>query len=290
MKYCPKCHNEYVDTLNYCTQCGCPLETRPEGAPVPPMPEFSKPAPPRKKGSIWRRLFVALLVIIALLVGGYNYVSNLTTYMGLNPNRVVASKAGGEIRVAIEYDGFLWSIASAPEWVDIDEGADSFVLKFAKNTTGRQRSGRIVVESGKVVAQMMVGQQSEATFLTASSKYVHFSKAGGVDTLRVNTDGGDWQPRTSINWNIKKIDDHTFTLSASENAGYAKSDYIYLEEDRQRAYIQVVQGGICPQCKGTGEIPCKICHGTRYPGYNCFFCDNTGTQPCDNCQGRGEIE
>ena len=290
MKYCPKCHSEYVDTLNFCTQCGCPLETKVDGEPVPPVPENSRPASPRKKGSIWRRLFLFLVVAIALLVGSYKYVSNLTTYMGLNPNRVVAPKAGGELSVSVEYDGFLWDIVSAPEWVEIDEQAASFTIKFAKNTTGRNRSGRITVKSGKVVAQMVVAQQAAATYLTPSEKYVHFGKAGGTDTLRVSTDGGDWEPRTSINWNIKKIDEHTFTLSASENAGYAKSDYIYLEEDRQRAYIQVIQGGICPKCKGTGEIPCKICHGTRYPGYNCFFCDNTGTQPCDECQGRGEIE
>ena len=287
MKYCPKCHNEYVDTLNYCTQCGCPLETKTDDTPVPPAPA---PRQPRKKGSVWRRLLLFLLVVIGLLVGGYNYVSNLTTYMGLNPNRVVAPKAGGEIKVAIEYDGFLWSIASAPDWVKISEGADSFVLQIEKNTTGRNRSGLITVKSGKILAQMAVGQQAVATYLKPATNYVHFSKAGGTDTLRVSTDGGDWQLRSSINWTAKKIDDHTFVLSAPENTGYAKSDYVYLEEDRQRAYVQVVQGGICKKCKGSGEIPCKVCQGVRYPGYNCFFCDNTGTQPCDECQGRGEIE
>ena len=287
MKYCPKCHNEYVDTLNFCTQCGCPLETKPEGVAQPVAPS---PRKPRKKVSVRRRLFILLLILVALLIGCYNYVSNLTTYIGLNPNRVVAPKAGGEVKVGIDYDGFLWSIDDSPEWVDIDSHADSFTVTFEKNTTGRNRSGIISVKSGKLLSRMVVVQQGRATYLSPSQSFIHFSKSGGVDTLRVSTDGGDWEPHCSINWTVKKIDEHTFSLLATENVGYAKTGYVCLEEDHQRAYIQVLQGGICTKCHGSGEISCKVCHGIRYPGHKCFFCNNTGTQPCDECQGRGEIE
>lgn len=290
MKYCPKCHSEYVDSLNYCTRCGCPLETKEEGTAVPPIPEFSTPRTPKKKPSLWRRLLVFLAIAIALLIGGYNYLSNLTTYMGLNPNRVLAPKVGGEIKVAVETDGIFWGVEECPEWVDIDEGAKSLVVHFEKNESGHNRSGMIIVKSGKVLARMVVAQSGVATYLTTAKQYVHFDKAGGSDTLRVNTDGGDWQPHSSINWTMKKIDAQTFAISATENPGFAKDEYVYLEEDGQRAYVRVIQGGICPKCKGTGEIVCKVCQGIQRPGYKCFFCDGTGTQPCDECQGQGKID
>ena len=292
MKYCPKCHNEYVDSLNFCTQCGCPLEKLEEGSSVPDYRSEAslRTTRPRKKGSIWRRLFVAFLVVIALLVGAYNYVSNLTTYMGLNPNRVVAPKGGGKAKVAIEYDGFLWEIKSHPEWVTVHEGSDSFVVDFEKNASGRNRSGIITVQSGKVLAKVAIAQRAAATTVNVSKSVIHFSKAGGVDSLQVRTDGFNWQAEYPGFVTAEKSGDHTLILKAPRNDGYAKSGYLVVNEDYERKIVTIVQGGVCENCKGKGEIVCPICHGNSYSYFNCFGCGGRGIQTCNVCEGRGEID
>ena len=60
MKYCLKCGNELLDEAAFCPKCGCPVE------------EQAQTTPSKKKGrGKLRKIVVALLVILGLLIGFY---------------------------------------------------------------------------------------------------------------------------------------------------------------------------------------------------------------------------
>lgn len=67
-------------------------------------------------------------------------------------------KAGGECKVDVDYDGYVWTINHKPDWVNIDERDEYFNITVMPNTTGQDRQGTITVQSGKRLAQVAIGQ------------------------------------------------------------------------------------------------------------------------------------
>lgn len=141
MKECPKCHKHYDDSMNFCTDCGVALNKVSNQVAVSQSctssnrtTETSTVRP--RKGGCLKKVIICIVVLAVAFVGFIHYVNNAATYLRVEPNQLVASKGGGKIKVDVDYDGYVWTINHAPDWIDIDENENSFEVSVGKNLTG----------------------------------------------------------------------------------------------------------------------------------------------------------
>ena len=84
MRECPKCHTQYDDSMNFCTNDGCQL--------LDVKATSSNNQPPRskikKKGGCLKKIFVGTVVVVIAMIAFYNYIMNVATYMRVEPNQI----------------------------------------------------------------------------------------------------------------------------------------------------------------------------------------------------------
>lgn len=302
MKYCPKCKREYINTLNFCTECGEPLIEKPIQAPAKVKPEPSQPPvkenpneePKKKRGSIWKKILIGLIIVVVAFFALGQYAMNAATYLRVEPNQVVSSKCGGQIKIDIDYDGYVWKINHKPDWVHIAEFENSFEITLARNTTGQNLEGSVTIQSGKQLAQLMVMQYGKATYLKASKTSLKYDKYGGTTTIEIDTDGGDWEVANAPSYiDAEKVDNATLKVKVPRNKETSRSGNIVLKEDGVSAIISFSQGGKCASCNGTGKQTCGVCWGTGSTSFGfytslCSYCGGSGQINCVACGGTGE--
>lgn len=293
MKYCENCKKTYSDSVNFCTECGRALVHAPET-----NQHSVETNPPRKKSgkkrSIWRYI---LITIVILLVGFFalaNYVINAATYLQVEPDTLIADKCGGETVVDIDYDGFVWTINHAPDWVEVEEFKQSFSVKVSSNLTGYNREGSITVQSGDFLAKVIIQQMGQATYIKASQTSLHFDADGGLETIGIDTDGCNYTVEYPDFLSVTTGDDN-IEIGAYSNTDEYRSGYVTILEDNVRVNIYVTQGGACNVCHGSGSVSCYQCGGQGGWGYGiyysqCWLCNGTGTLQCSSCHGTGERE
>ncbi len=299
MKECPKCHREYDDSMNFCTDCGVALNSD-SSAPVPHnctsssnrVAAFMGKA---VKGGCLKRIIIGVAVLLVALVGVVHCVNNAATYLRVEPNQLVASKGGGKIKVDVDYDGYVWTVNHAPDWIDVDENENSFEVTVAGNQTGSGREGTITVQSGKLLAQVSVVQSGVATVVRGSESELSFEKSGGSQTVSVETDGCELSVESSDFIQTGFSDDGDLIVSVGSNSDDYRTGKVRVYEDNQSWTITVKQGGLCNVCHGSGEIYCTWCSGTGTVGYGmfastCLSCGGEGSYQCATCQGTGERE
>lgn len=293
MKYCEYCKITFSDDVNFCTSCGRALvpasESMQKGATKNESPR------PKKKG---KSILKAFLITLAVLAIGFfmliNHISNAATYLRVEPNILVANKNGGETIVDIDYDGYVWVINHTPDWVEVEELEQSFSVKVEENLTGYNREGSITVQSGDFLAQVVIQQKGQATYIKASKTSIHFDDDGGRETITIETDG--------CNYNVEypdflsvSTDDNEIKIKAYSNSDEYRSGYVTISEDNVRTRIHVTQGGTCNNCHGSGSVSCAQCMGQGGWGYGmfysqCWLCHGTGSYNCGTCDGTGERE
>ena len=308
MKTCPQCHEQHDDDKLFCTHCGTRLPdsepviniphpttpTTPTQAPPRPADPATQPATqPGAKRSSWRKtVLIALAAVAFIAYGVYNYATNAATYLRAEPNRLVAPKCGGEATVDIDYDGYLWSINHAPEWVKIDKNKRNFKITCEPNTTGFARNGSITIQSGDLLEQVLVGQNAVATKITASENSISFSKDGGTKTIKVLTDGTKWNVNYPNYLNVNAHGDE-LEVTAAPNDGDFRSGFLIISEDQVSTRVAFSQGGLCSNCHGEGSFTCTACYGNGTVAYGmytspCYACGGTGKLECGACGGTGE--
>ena len=184
MKECPKCHTQYDVSMNFCTNDGCQLVdvSAPNSNNQPSQSKI------KKKGGCLKKI-----IVVIAMIAFYNYIMNAATYLRAEPNQIGSVKAGGECKVEIDYDGYVWLINHKPDWVDIDENDNDFTVIVNPNQTGQAREGSITIQSGKQLAQVVIKQMGYATRIKASENTLKFSSSGGKETITIATDGCGWK-------------------------------------------------------------------------------------------------
>lgn len=289
MKYCSRCKKEYDDSMNFCTICGGKLSEHHNGEQQPVVT-----VNPKGRTSVWKKL---LLVVVLLIVGFFalvNYLNNAATYLRVEPNQLVATKDGGEIVVDIDYDGYIWTINHVPDWIEVEEYENRFEVKATENLTGRNREGSITIQSGKLLAQVVIQQNGMATYIRPSESSLHFDEDGGSEYVSIDTDGCNYTIESPDYISVIK-DNAGIKIKAYDNSSEYRTGYIILKEDMVNTRIHVVQGGTCNNCHGSGSVTCMTCSGTGGYGFGlyysqCFMCGGRASFQCGVCGGSGERE
>lgn len=300
MKECPKCHKKYDDSMNFCTDCGVALNhvsnqvsVSHPGISSKRTIETQKEKP--RRGGCLKKIIIGVVVLVVAFVGLAHYVNNAATYLLVEPNQLVASKGGGKIKVDVDYDGYVWTINHAPDWIDVDENENSFEVAAEKNQTGTRREGTITVQSGKLLAQVAIVQSGVATVVRGSKSNLKFGKSGGRQTVGIETDGCELSAESSDFIQTSFSDDGDLIVSVGSNSDEYRTGQVRVYEDNQSWIISVEQGGKCNSCHGTGKISCTWCSGMGTVGYGmftstCMSCGGNGNYQCGTCQGTGVRE
>ena len=321
MKECPQCHRQYADTQNFCTVDGYQLvdavqptaseqttsssdanssqstgSTGTANGQSGPTTGTASPNPrPQQKTGCLKKILIAAVVVVIGFVALYNYLKNAATYLRVEPSELVATKSGGTAKVDIDYDGYFWTINHRPDWLLIEESDSSFNLTATANTTGQAREGSITIQSGKLIAQVVVRQSGVATRLTTSKSSLKASRDGLSTDITVETDGCHWETEHS-DW-IEVTADGTskLTVNCPVNSGDYRTGFVRVKEDNVYATITVTQGGKCNLCHGAGSSTCQVCYGMGGSGFGmyysgCFACGGSGKIPCGFCSGSGYKE
>ncbi len=296
MKRCPKCNAQYDDTINFCLKDGTKLEYH--GSATANSHEnwanTKKQVQPKKRGCL-RTIVITLIIIAIGIIAIYNFLVNAATYLNVEPNQLVIAKGGGEATIDIDYDGYIWTINHAPDWVEIDEYEKRFNLKITPNLTGQVREGSITVQSGKLIAKLNIQQKAFTTYIKPSTGSIHFDKNGGTEYVTITTDGYDYTVKYPKDYISVDFDDNEISIKASKNSGKYRRGTITITEDYAKTNIYITQGGKCEHCNGSGEIPCSLCYTQGGWGYGiyytpCMMCKGNGKYPCSMCGGSGEKE
>lgn len=290
MKECPKCNTQYDDSMSFCVKDGCQLVSTNTTS----TNNSINPPQSKKKGGCLKKIVVTIVIAIIALVAFYKYMMNAATYLRVEPNQIGAIKAGGECKVDIDYDGYVWLINHKPEWVDIDENDNDFTVTISPNRTGQAREGSITIQSGKQLAQVVIQQRGVATSVRVSESSLKFSSSGGTKTVSIETDGCGWKAKFP-DWMTVRGNDEYVDIECLQNEGTYRTGTVVFSEDHVSATIFVTQGGLCSHCSGKGKTPCSFCYGMGHIGYlmnymPCTICGETGAVPCAFCGGLGTIE
>lgn len=237
---------------------------------------------------------ITLIVIVIGFVVLLNYIMNAATYLRVEPNMLVADKNGGETVVDVDYDGYVWVINHIPDWIEVEEYEQSFNIKAEENLTGHNREGSITVQSGDFLAQVVILQKGQATYIKTSKTSLHFDEDGGRETITVDTDGCDYTVEYSDFLSVSTNDDE-IKIKAYSNSDEYRSGYVTISEDNIRTRIHITQGGTCNNCHGSGSVSCTQCMGQGGWGYGmfysqCWLCLGSGSLQCGTCYGTGERE
>ena len=300
MKECPKCHKKYDDSMNFCTDCGVALNHVSDQVSVahPGISSYrtieTQKEKPRRGGCL-KKIIIGVVVLVIAFVGLAHYVNNAATYLRVEPNQLVASKGGGKIKVDVDYDGYVWTINHAPDWINADENENSFEVAAEKNQTGNRREGTITVRSGKLLAQVAIVQSGVATVVRGSKSNLKFGKSGGSQTVSIETDGCELSADCSDFIQTSFSDDGDLIVRVGGNSDEYRTGQVMVYEDNQSWTINVEQGGKCNSCHGTGKISCTWCSGMGTVGYGmftstCMSCGGNGNYQCGTCQGTGVRE
>lgn len=296
MKECPKCHATYDDSMNFCVNDGCQLVNKAnDNINCSQESSISGNANRKKKNGCLRKIIIAIIVVLVAFFALYQYVMNATSYLRVEPNQSIASKSGGEGKVDIDYDGYVWVINHKPDWVEIDENENDFLIKVEPNRTGQNREGTITIQSGKQLAQVAIRQMGYATVLKTDKNNINFETRGGVEYISIESDGCEWTASFPDWIKIENSDDGEAKITCFRNDKYYRTGLITIKEDNVSSVIYVTQGGKCNFCNGTGEITCSACFGMGGAGYppfyvQCVWCGGTGKVKCSSCGGSGERE
>ena len=147
MKECPKCHTQYDDSINFCTNDGCRLVDDS----APSSNNQIRHTQTKKKGGCLKNIIVITVIVVIAMIAFYNYIMNAATYLRAEPNQIGFVKAGGECKIDIDYDGYVWLINHKPDWVEIEENDNDFTIRVNPNQTGQARDGSIILLSAKHV-------------------------------------------------------------------------------------------------------------------------------------------
>lgn len=127
-------------------------------------------------------------------------VENITVTQAGAPEYLFASSntinflyTGGQEYVAIESNSD-WIVSSRPSWCIVEKNANGVNILIDPNTDIDERKGDIIISTLSGISNTIRVSQSASEFHAEFSKNtLHFSDAGGVDTIKVYSDNRKWR-------------------------------------------------------------------------------------------------
>lgn len=313
MKKCPKCNTVYDDTKNFCIKDGTQLVDYSGETDIQDEPKH-EPRRKRKEKSgkgrkIFRKIVLALVVIVVALYALFHWALNSATYLRLSPETQIFSRDKQVYTVNVETDGYTWEVIHRPDWVTIlNEDTEANLLKISvmSNKGGDDREGTIEIKSGKCTAVMQVGQWAKARKLECDKSELWFKKSPDSDskkTLKVTSDTHDVSASCTSWMTVKWNGATMLNVTCEDNDGYARKGTITITADDLSRTITVRQQGKCKSCKGKGKTgssitSCPYCQSGRvYDIWGnssiCKHCGGVGWKAssqrseCPSCKGTG---
>ena len=311
MKRCPKCNTVYDDTKNFCIKDGTQLvdhsgETENQDEPKP-EPRRKRKGKSGKGRKMFRKIVLALIVIVVALYALSKWALNSATYLRLSPETQIFSRDKQVYTVNVETDGYTWEVIHRPDWVTIlNEDTEANLLKISvmSNKGGDDREGTIEIKSGKCTAVMQVGQWAKAKKLECDKSELKFKRSPDSDskkTIKVTSDTHDVSASCTSWMTVKWNGATMLNVTCEDNEGYARKGTITITADDLSRTITVRQQGKCKSCKGTGKTGssitiCPYCQSGRvYDIWGnssiCKHCGGVGWKAsskrsdCSSCKG-----
>lgn len=194
--------------------------------------------------------------------------------------------------VGVDYDGYDFEITYYSDWLYPDKEDDILVVRASDNETGSNRYGSVTIRSGDISKTLEVTQFGAASNVQLDNKSIKDDKYGGMSyTVNVKTDGTNYNINYPNFLELKECELDHFTVKFKQNDEYYRTGTIRVTSDNKVATVNVVQGGKCNVCKGSGTIPCYNCRAQGgWWGFNnqwseCFVCKGDGSLKCSTCGG-----
>ena len=185
---------------------------------------------------------------------------------------VVIIGANGECRVL-----------ACPSWMNITLQDTVVKYKVGINSDSVAKEGCLLVQSGDSRVMIPVVQGIKPTFLMVSEKKVTMDRDGDTINVAVATDG--------VKVNVESfpevtaiLDGECLTLTSKKNEGkLLRGTVKIVAGEHKQEVVVIIDGDVCPTCKGTGTVKCSKCNGEG--GY--FSFEDMWYYGCRSCGGNG---
>lgn len=295
---CKVCGYLNEDDALFCTNCGSALNGSEQKNTHSPEPKGDDDVSKTKSTSpVYRKW--GFWVLILILIGGVVYYINRptpATYIQASSSQKPFLRTGGTYDMDIDTDGD-WEISFCSNWIKAEPIDRGLRITCSANPTGEDRKGWITLSSGKARVRIDVYQYGVASYIKTNRAQLQVGKDGGTYTVKVQTDGLDFNVRYPNYCTVDK-GNASFNITIPENEGLARTDQLMVYSDQQAVNVVFSQKGVCSACSGSGQVACGRCGGsgqiiTGYDLYGnaateeCPDCGGSGTMECPTCQGTG---
>ncbi len=222
-----------------------------------------------------------LFLCIAIAVMAIAHTScKKATYLRADKMSISMSRGGGTDTITLSSDVAEFSLEKNPEWADTRLEGNVLIVTVKENDAHNARSGFILVKASGMQLEIPIKQLFEATFLRTNPASINFTKEGGEQTVKVETDG---EATVDAPDDLTAtLDNGTLKVTVPANSATKKTWTITLTADDQKAEIAITQeASTCSTCNGTGKIKCSECNGKGH-----FEDEFGGERTCYTCGGR----
>ena len=188
-------------------------------------------------------LFLVFVLLYRLLV----YASYLEVREARFPDK------GGSTTIHVETNAAFVSLqAHSGDWFTITQSGKNIIVDVKENNGARDRQTCFTVSTGviggwcKVKKEVTIIQSGKgATYIKTEPQSIELTERGknraSTKTVRVETDGDNWEIVTCPDWVWYNIDENNLELAAKTVAGQNREGVIMLKSHNEYANVQVSQ-------------------------------------------------
>ncbi|GEM_PF-4941808 len=162
-------------------------------------------------------------------------------FLKLSSDILVFSSRGNEGSLTVETNSD-WNFSSPPFWCEVSKNNNSLVANAKPNNTDKERTGKILINSGSKALAIDVFQNAGEDTLDALVKEFKFPNSGGKSETEVYCNE-EWSIHSIPSWcSVKKTNDYTIRIECDENkADKARNHNIQVRAGKQKLMINIYQ-------------------------------------------------
>lgn len=158
--------------------------------------------------------------------------------------------SGGEATVSVT-SNVKWNATCSSDWIKLSAKGQTLTVKTERNTDQLSRSATIAVNGGSLARTISVVQKGAVALVEVT---IETEACGETKSVAIHVDD-TWNAKTSSSWiSVSPVKgeagDHVVSVTTLQNTEVSeRSDYVYIEVDKQNAYeIKVMQKGLHLDC------------------------------------------
>ena len=312
MTQCQHCGQVIPANAQTCPYCGVPVHQAHYNASQAVVPSVATMAPSRpavepytptpSDGGDSKKILIVIAAVLGVGILGlllfYLFQKNKATYLVTDTNELFFSRKGGDKVVKITTDGNDFDISEHPDWLKVSKSGEGITVNCASRDANDDRSGTIMLKSGRISTPLKVTQRAYATFIKLSETNISMGKDGGSRSITIQTDGGGFNYTAPDYCTVNNLTDQGFTINVNHNSGKHRDGVVKITDGKNVGVLTISQKGVCSSCGGDGRVTCSVCYGSgviydwnyywNYSySYSCSNCDGRGTKQCSKCGGSG---